>query len=160
MVGGALVNVHTTSPPGGGVTVMLAPPVTRLPSGKTHTLEASQVRYGSSVTVYERSVLSQGLVLRSRCFRMKFGPQPLANVNGICVGSTVGPGVVSCIILITAMRPRIELTNVQVSVSPGRTSSVAVRAGTLTETEGELCELVQVIPVLSHIEPVSPSETT
>ena len=53
--------------------------------------------------------MSQGLVLRSRCLRMKFGPQPFENVNGICVGSTVGPGVVSCIILITVMRPRIEI---------------------------------------------------
>ena len=51
MVGGAFVKVQTTSPPGGGVTLMLAPPVTRLPSGKTQTLEACQDRYGSSVTV-------------------------------------------------------------------------------------------------------------
>src|SRR5580765_8302083 len=160
MVGGAFVKVQTTSPPEGGVTLMLAPPVTRLPSGKTQTLEASQVRYGSSVTVYERSERSHGLVLCSRCLRMKLAPQSFPNSNGIWVGSTVGPGVVSCIILITVMRPRMKFTNVQVSVSPGRTLRVALRAGRLTETEGELCELVQEIPVLSHIAPGSPSETT
>jgi hypothetical protein len=85
-------------------------------------------------------------------------PQP-EKWKGICVGSTVAEGVVSARIFSTMICPRMTLTKVHVSVSPERSVTLAEREARLTETVAALMELLQLICVVSHIDPASPSET-
>src|SRR5215831_1351532 len=100
-----------------------------------------------------------GLMWCSRCLSENDSPQPEVYGNGICVGSTVGPGVGSSSILTTSTRPRIVSTKVQVTVSPGLSVNAALRFVRSMVKPVRPCELTQPRDVGSHIGPGSPCWT-
>src|SRR5262249_1101946 len=149
--GGVFVNVHVTVVPAGGVTLTLAPPVTRVPSGKTQTLDTCHGPFGFSETVYARPPMIHGLMWCSRCRSENDSPQVDVYGKRICVGSVVGPGVASASILMASIRTRFVSTNVQVTISPGLSVNDASRFARSTPNPLRPCELTQLIEVRSHI---------